>query len=113
MDGPQESQQLMGGLLKEISSTKHGLLIFANVDKANYVPLKSGILTSVNFDAAMGRLKGLCAVHIAKNQFEHLDRLGKPRNVAEHFALPANAKEMNSPARRRQSRCGLSAKKTQ
>ena len=107
MDGPQESQQLMGGLLKEISSTKHGLLIFANVDKANYVPLKSGILTSVNFDAAMGRLKGLCAVHIVKNQFGRLDKLRNLRNVAEHFALPANPKQMNSPARRRQSRGGL------
>jgi hypothetical protein len=112
MDGPQESQQLMGGLLKEISSTKHWLLIFANVDKTKHVPLKSGILRSVDFDAAMGRLKGLCAVHIDKNQFGHLDKLRKLRNVAEHFALPANAKEMNSPARRRQSRWGLSAKKT-
>jgi len=89
------------------------LLIFANVDKANYVPLKSGILTSVNFDAAMGRLKGLCAVHIVKNQFGRLDKLRNLRNVAEHFALPANGKQMNSPVRRRQSRWGLSAKKTQ
>jgi hypothetical protein len=113
MDGPPESQQLMRGLLKEISSTKHWLLIFASVGKTNYVPLKSGILTAVNFDAAMGRLKGLCAVHIDKNQFGHLDKLRNPRNLAEHFALPANPKQMNSPARRRQSRGGLSAKRTQ
>ncbi len=64
----------MGGLLKETSSTKHWSLIFANVDRTNYVPLKSGILKSVDFDAAMGRLKSLCSVHIDKNQFEHLDK---------------------------------------
>jgi hypothetical protein len=33
------------------------------------------------------------------------------RNVAEHFALPANAKQMNSPAQRRQSRWGLLQRK--
>jgi hypothetical protein len=47
----------------------------------------------------MGRLKGLCSVHIDKNQLEHLDKLRKLRNVAVHFALPVNATQMNSPAK--------------
>ena len=85
--------------------------IFANVDKTKHVALKSGMLTSVNLDAAMGRLKGLCAVHIDKNQFEHLDKLGKPRNLAEHFALPTNPKEFACPEAA--ISLGTSAKKTQ
>jgi hypothetical protein len=42
---------------------------------------------SVDFDAAVGRLKDLCSVHIDKNQFEHLDKLRKLRNLAVHFAF--------------------------
>jgi len=81
-----KAKELIGGLLKEISSTKHWSLIFANVDKANTVSRKSGDFESVDCETAIGRLKDICSVHIDKNQFEHLDKLRKLPNVAVHFA---------------------------
>jgi hypothetical protein len=57
-----QAQELSGGLLKEISSTKHWALIFAKVDKANAVSLKSA-----DSESAIGRLKDLCSVHVDTN----------------------------------------------
>ena len=62
-----KAKEPIGGLLKEISSTKHRSLIFANVDKANAVSLRSGDFKSVDFETAIGRLKDICSVHIDKN----------------------------------------------
>jgi hypothetical protein len=61
-----QAQELIGGLREEISSTKHWALIFAKVDKANAVSLKSGDFESVDFETAIGRLKDL-SVHVDTN----------------------------------------------
>ena len=62
-----QAQELIGGLLKEISSTKHWALVFANVDKANAVSLKSGDFESGDFETAIGRRKDLCSAHVDTN----------------------------------------------
>ena len=48
-----KAKELIGGLLKKISSTKNSSLIFANADKANAVSLKSGDFKSVDFETAI------------------------------------------------------------
>jgi hypothetical protein len=62
-----KAKELIGGLLKEISSTEHWSLIFGNVDKANAVSLESGDFKSADFETAIGRLRDICSVHIDKN----------------------------------------------
>ncbi len=62
-----QTQELITGLPKEISSTKRWSLIFANLNKANAVSLKSVDFMSVDFETAIGRLKNICPVHIDKN----------------------------------------------
>jgi hypothetical protein len=62
-----KAKEPIGGLLKEISSTQHRSLIFANVDKANAVSLKSVDFNSVDFETTIGRRKDICSVHIDKN----------------------------------------------
>jgi hypothetical protein len=53
------------------------------------------------------------SAHRQEPIWARLDKLRKLRNVAEHFALPANPKQMNSPCPEAAISWGTSAKKTQ
>ncbi len=83
-------------VLKARLEEEHWSLLFADVDKANEDDLKSGDFRSVDFDAAVGRLSGVAAICIPREDMRHLQYLRKLRNRAQHFAIVVPREEVVS-----------------
>jgi len=74
-------------ILKEILKTEHWSLIFENVNKANYMHLRTGEFESASYETIISRLENIADISISGSAQKYIRELRKKRNRIEHFAF--------------------------
>ena len=83
-------------LLKARLAQEHWSLLFADVDRAEHSKLLSGDFISVGADRAHKRLKQICGVEVAPDDWKHLIRLRNLSNRIKHYVGEYNSFQAKS-----------------